>query len=131
MFIKTAKITATIFIAIWITACASTGNQTLKNETEFSVAEKIVEGVTTSAEVKSMFGSPFETTYTDSGLLIWKYRLDDVKADAVNFIPVVSMFGSSMSGTRKELVILFDENDVVKRANMSESQVKTKTGAFK
>ena len=36
-----------------------------------------------------------------------------------------------MSGTRKELVILFDENDVVKRSNMSESDVETKTGVWK
>jgi hypothetical protein len=78
-----------------------------------------------------MFGSPYETTYTDSGMLIWKFRLDDLKSDAVNFIPIVNWFGSSMSGTRKELVILFDENDVVKRSNMSESDVETKTGVWK
>ena len=131
MFVKTVKIIGTIFVTILITACASTGNQTLKNETELSVTEKIVKGETTATEVKAMFGSPFETSYTDSGYLIWKYRLDDLKADAVNFIPFINMFGSSMSGTRKELVILFDENDVVKRANMSESKVETKTGAFK
>jgi len=63
--------------------------------------------------------------------LIWKFRLDDLKSDAVNFIPIVNWFGSSMSGTRKELVILFDENDVVKRSNMSESDVETKTGVWK
>lgn len=130
MFIKTVKIIATIFVTISITACVSTGNQTLKNETELSVTEKIVEGETTTTEVKAMFGSPFEATYTDSGYLIWKYRLDDLKADAVNFIPFINMLGSSVSGTRKELVILFDENNVVKKANMSESEVKTKTGAF-
>ena len=130
MFIKTVKIIGTIFVTILITACASTGNQTLKNETELSVTEKIVKGETTATEVKAMFGSPFETSYTDSGYLR-KYRLDDLKADAVNFFPFVNMFGSSMSGTRKELVILFDENDVAKKANMCESKVETKTGAFK
>ena len=36
-----------------------------------------------------------------------------------------------MSGMRKKLVILFDENDVVKRSSMSESAVDTKTGLFK
>ena len=78
-----------------------------------------------------MFGSPYETTYTDSGLLIWKFRLDDLKSDAINYIPIVNWFGSSVSGTRKELVVLFDENDVVRRSNMSESEVKTKTGILK
>lgn len=54
-----------------------------------------------------------------------------MSADGVNYIPIVNLFGSSMSGTRKELIILFDENDVVRRANMSESDVETKTGLFK
>ena len=54
-----------------------------------------------------------------------------MRSDAVNYIPVVNWFGSSMSGTRKELVVLFDDSDVVKRVNMSESDVKTKSGIFK
>jgi len=114
-----------------LSGCASSGNQTLKDETEFTVSAKVVEGETTAAEIKAMFGSPYETTYTDSGLLIWKFRLDDLKSDAINYIPIVNWFGSSVSGTRKELVVLFDENDVVRRSNMSESEVKTKTGILK
>jgi len=124
------RITALAVFALAVTGCASTGNETLKNETELTVASKIEVGATTAAEIKAMFGSPYETTYTDSGMLIWKYRLDDLKADAINFIPIVNMFGTKYSGTRKELVILFDENDVVKRSNMSESDVETKTGMF-
>ena len=120
-----------IVLAMFISACASTGNQTLKNESEVSIASKVQEGVTTAAEIKAMFGSPYETTYTDGGLMIWKFRLDDLRADAVSYIPIVNWFGSSSSGTRKELVVLFDDEDVVKRVNMSESDVKTKTGVFK
>lgn len=121
----------TLVSLLILSGCASSGNQSLKEETEFTVSAKVVEGQTTAAEIKAMFGSPYETTYTDSGSLIWKFRLDDLKSDAINYIPIVNWFGSSVSGTRKELVVLFDENDVVKRANMSESAVKTKTGILK
>ena len=126
-----AAVAFVLAIAALMGGCASTGNQTLKTESEISVASKIVVGETSAAEIKSMFGSPFESSYTDGGLQIWKFRLDDMNADAVNFIPVVNFFGSSMSGKRKELVILFDDEDVVKRFNMSESDVQTKTGLFK
>lgn len=125
------KIIAVMFAALFVASCASTGNQTLKTESEVSISSKVQEGVTTAPEIKAMFGSPYETTYTDGGLMIWKYRLDDMRSDAVNYIPIVNWFGSSASGTRKELVVLFDDNDVVKRVNMSESDVKTKTGIFK
>ena len=125
------KAIAIVFVALLVASCASTGNQTLKTESEVSISSKVQQGVTTAPEIKAMFGSPYETTYTDGGLMIWKYRLDDMRSDAVNYIPIVNWFGSSASGTRKELVVLFDENDVVKRVNMSESDVKTKTGIFK
>ncbi len=125
------RLLAGLVAVLILSGCASSGNQTLKDETEFTVSVKVVEGETTAAEIKAMFGSPYETTYTDSGLLIWKFRLDDLKSDAINYIPIVNWFGSSVSGTRKELVVLFDENDVVRRSNMSESEVKTKTGILK
>lgn len=125
------KVIILLFATMFVVSCASTGNQTLKTESEVSIASKVQEGVTTAPEIKAMFGSPYETSYTDGGLMIWKYRLDDMRSDAVNYIPIVNWFGTSASGTRKELVVLFDDNDVVKRMNMSESDVKTKTGIFK
>ena len=109
-------------------ATGSGGNQTLKNESESSVTSKIINGVTTQSEIKAMFGSPYETTYTDGGLEIWKYRLDDMRADAINYVPIVNWFGTSFSGTRKELVLLFNEDGTVKRNSMSESDVQNKTG---
>ena len=91
---------------------------------------KIKEGVTTKASIKSMFGSPAKTSFTDGGKEIWTYELSDVKGDAINYIPVVNLFGSSYSGTKKELVVMFD-GDKVSRYSMSESDVQTKSGLFK
>jgi outer membrane protein assembly factor BamE (lipoprotein component of BamABCDE complex) len=110
--------------------CASVGNESLRQESESSVQTKIVEGKTTREEVRAMFGSPAATSFTDGGLEIWNYELSKMKADAVNYIPLVGLFGSSASGTKKTLVVLFDENNVVKKYTMSESPVKVKTGVF-
>tara|TARA_B100000795_G_C22736336_1_gene413481 strand:+ start:325 stop:717 length:393 start_codon:yes stop_codon:yes gene_type:complete len=122
-----------IFASLLILASCATGsggNQTLKNESESSVTTKIINSVTTQSEIKAMFGSPYETTYTDGGMEIWKYRLDDMRADAVNYVPIVNWFGSSFTGTRKELVILFNDDGTVKRNSMSESDVQNKSGMF-
>ena len=127
---KNYLIAAVCMLFIFGCATGSGGNQTLKNESESSVTAKIINGVTTQSEIKAMFGSPYETTYTDGGLEIWKYRLDDMRADAINYVPIVNWFGSSFSGTRKELVVLFDEDGTVKRNSMSESDVQNKTGVF-
>ena len=114
-----------------IASCGSTsGNRVLLAESEISVDSKIIEGVTTQSEIKAMFGSPFETTFTDGGMEIWKYRFDNLDADAVNYIPIVNFFTQSYSGDRKELVILFNDNGTVKRSSMAESDVTTKAGLF-
>jgi outer membrane protein assembly factor BamE (lipoprotein component of BamABCDE complex) len=113
-----------------ISGCASVGNETLRAETESSVQGKIVEGKTTKSEVRTMFGSPLKTTFTDGGLEIWTFEFSNVSADAASYIPIVSMFGASASGKKKELVVLFDSAGVTKRFSMSESEVKQKTGLF-
>jgi len=122
---------AIFVLAVLLVGCASAGNQVLKNESEESITQKLQEGVTTIEEVRAIFGAPADTSYTDGGMMIWKYQLDDVSADAINFIPVVNLFGSSYSGTRKTLTILFDRNDVVSRVNLTESDVQTRSGLLK
>ena len=113
-----------------VTGCASIGNESLRKESESSVPQKIFEGKTSKDEIRSMFGSPISTSFTDSGLEIWKYELSKMSADAVSYIPVVNLFGTSSSGTKKELTILFDEKGIVKRYSMSESPIQVKTGLY-
>ena len=118
---------ATLLLA---TGCASVGNASLGAESEQSIHTKITEGKTTKAELRGMFGSPIKTSFTDSGQEIWNYEFSKMSADMVSFIPGVSMLGSSASGTKKELVVLFDREGIVRRFSMSESQVNQKTGVF-
>lgn len=122
--------TSAVALALLISGCASVGNETLRQESEASVSKKIVEGKTTKGEVRSMFGSPVKTSFTDAGLEIWNYEFSNVSADAVSFVPIVNIFGASASGKKKELVVLFNDKGIVKRYAMSESEVKQKSGLF-
>lgn len=119
------KLLMVMMVSVALAGCASSGNQSLKKESEASVKSKIVEGVTTKSDIKKTFGSASKTSFTDGGKEIWTYELADVSLDAVSYIPVVNWFGSSASGTKKELVIMFD-GDKVQRYSMSESPVSTK-----
>jgi outer membrane protein assembly factor BamE (lipoprotein component of BamABCDE complex) len=121
---------AVVLLSIVFTGCASVGNENLRAETESSVSHKIVEGKTKKSDIRAMFGSPLKTSFTDSGLEIWNYEFSKVTVDAVSFVPIVNMFGSSASGKKKELVVMFDQNNVVKRYSMSESDVTQKSGIF-
>lgn len=123
------KIILVVF-AFALSGCASVGNEKLRAESESTVAQKIVEGKTTKAEIRTMFGSPLKTSFTDGGLEIWNFEFTKVSADAVSYIPLVGLFGGSASGKKKELVLMFDQNSIVKRFSMSESDVTHKTGIF-
>lgn len=124
------KTAAAVAVGVMLVGCAGTGNQALRAETEQSVSAKITEGKTTKAEVRSLFGSPAKTEFTDGGLEVWRYAFTNVSADAVSYIPIVNLFGNSASGVKKELVVLFDESDLVRRYSMSESDVTHRTGLF-
>ncbi|MGI4719759.1 MAG: hypothetical protein ACRYGO_13250 [Janthinobacterium lividum] len=113
-----------------LTGCASTGSESLRKETESSVSQKIVQGKTTKNEIRAMFGSPTKTSFTDGGLEIWNYDFANVSADAISYVPIVNMFGASASGKKKELVVMYDEQNIVKRFSMSEADVHQKTGLF-
>lgn len=121
---------AVVLSALSLTGCTNAGNQSLKKETEESVKTKITQGMSTKNDVKKAFGSPAETTFTDGGKEIWKYEFMDISSDAINYIPVVNLFGSSASGVKKELVVMFN-GDKVERYSMSESDHAVKTGLFR
>ena len=125
-----AGLFVSIVVLLAAAGCASVGNETLRTETESSVQGKIVEGKTTKIQVRSLFGSPLKTSFTDGGMEIWTFEFSKVSSDAVSYIPIVNLFGATASGTKKELVVMFNKESVVQRYSMSESDVKHKTGLF-
>jgi hypothetical protein len=130
-FMRTSKniqLVVALVSIIFLAGCGTSGNDSLKKETEGTVQSKIVQGVTTKQQVKDMYGSPFSTLYTDGGLEIWKYEFTREVLTAQSYIPVVSWFDSGTKGRKKELTVLFDDYGVVKKFNMSESNIHTSTG---
>ena len=122
------KIFMPLVCVLALAGCASTGNSVLKNETEQTVGAKIIQGKTTKAEVRQMFGAPLSVNFTDAGNEVYKYSFSKTQADAANFIPFVGILVAGAHGTEKTLTVLFDDKGIVKRYSMDESAVTTKTG---
>ena len=131
---KKLKVGVSVLLLLVVGACANVGNKSMKNVSEVDINASIVIGETTKAQVQARFGSPYETTYTDEGSLIWKYRYDDTSAFTLETVGSVlltaGLAGAKSTGTRNELVVMFDENNVVKRFNMSNSPIEAGTGLF-
>ena len=126
-----------IFIGLMFTlaGCTGAGNDSIKNASEAPVKKQITESVTTKDQVQAMFGSPIKTSYTDNGSLIWTYQFDDTTVLTPQTIGSVlftwGLAGTKTKGTRNELVVLFDENNLVKKFNMSNSKINSGTNLFK
>jgi len=113
-----------------LAGCASSGNEALRDETKQTVSKNIIEGKTTAEEVQTQYGTATSTSFTGNGLEIWTYDFENTSADAISFVPIIGAFGGSASGTKKQLTILFDESQIVKRVKMTEAAVKHKRGLF-
>lgn len=123
-----------LFAFLTLVACANKGNESMKGMTEDKVQANIVVGRTTKAQIQGMFGSPFKTFNPINGGLIWQYQYDDTTAftpeTVGSVIFTLGLAGTKSEGTRNELVILFDENDVVRKFTMSNSDIETGTLLF-
>lgn len=121
-----------MLVTAWLLlgGCASSGNAVLNKQNLESVNKVVEEGVTTQRQVEQYFGYPLEISYTDGGLEIWRYSLDKTVEHVINYIPVANWFGSRRSGQRVELVVLFDNDNIVKKMNFYSSKINISTGLY-
>ena len=80
--------------------------------------------------MRSQFGDPSGTQYLDNGDTVWTYNYTHVRSDVKNFIPFAGIFASGTNGYKRELVVEFGSNDIVKNYAMNKSPVQTSSGIF-
>ena len=127
------QVRKTIFIALiafLLASCSSykygqNAEPTQKSNLTFGVVKsKIEKGKTTQAEILNIFGSPNLVTKNKSNDEVWSYNRMSVQERAGSSGVVVSFLsGATTGGARAsastssqsfDLIITFDENDVVK-----------------
>ena len=123
-----------MLVGFLLQACASGGNQSLVGQKSSQVDGTLIKGKTTKTQVEGIYGDPMETSFTNDGSLIYKYRYDDASGlnakTAASVLFTWGLAGYKMEGTRLELVVLFDGDAIVKNYNFSTSDVDGGTGLF-
>ena len=127
---KNLIVSVGIVASFMLAGCMSTGNATLKEHTQDTISEELREGMT-QAEVRQSLGDPFNVSYTDGGSEIWTYEFAEGQMTAESFIPIVGLFTSGVEGQKKQLVILFDEQQLVRRFTLSESDFESRSGIIR
>jgi outer membrane protein assembly factor BamE (lipoprotein component of BamABCDE complex) len=112
---------ALVMAAVATTGCASSGNDVLRSQDANAVDLNIIDGKTTRSEVERLYGPPNATSFANAQNDIWIYRWTRSTAKAENFIPYAGAFVGGRDIQQKELVILFNEQNVVIRHSMRDS----------
>ncbi|MDO4434184.1 MAG: hypothetical protein Q4B82_06360 [Alysiella sp.] len=122
------RLSVLLLSAVLLSACASSGNTSLKNVNLSEVKQYIVEGRTTKEQVQAKYGSADSVSFTDGGNEIWTYRYSEATSHASNYIPIVNIFSSGHDIKTKEMVVMFDKNNLVQRFTVRESNSTEKAG---
>src|SRR5450631_4168666 len=122
MVSRTIRVAAALVTAALVTTgCASGGNEVLRSQDANAVDLNIIDGKTTRSEVERIYGPPNATSFANAQTDIWIYCWARSTAKAENFIPYVGAFVGGRDVQTKELVILFNEQNVVVRHSMRDS----------
>lgn len=111
-----------------IGGCASTaGNQSINNETQQSIASKIIKGRTAKQNFLQQFGEPTRKTAMDAEEDMWVYSIMNSKMSAMSYIPIVGLFSNGTDMKSKNLTITFS-GDKVENWSFSESNDSVRNG---
>lgn len=111
-----------LFALISLSGCASTaGNQSIKNETQQSIASKIIKGRTTKQDILQQFGEPTRKTAVDSNEDMWFYSIMNSNMSAISYIPIVGLFSNGTDIKSKALTVTF-QGDKVENWSFSENK---------
>ncbi|MBO0766130.1 MAG: outer membrane protein assembly factor BamE [Hyphomicrobiaceae bacterium] len=111
-----------------LSACVSSGNDSIAEATGESVAATLNKGRTTQAEVRKLYGDPMKTSFSSNGFESWEYEFVKMQSRPTNFIPYVNLVHSGADGEKKSLVVFFDKRKVVQDYTMSASKVEVSHG---
>lgn len=116
-----AKVAGALLTLIVLSGCASTaGNQSIKNETQQSIASKIFKGRTTKEDIQKQFGEPTRKTTVDTNEDMWFYSIMNSNMSAMSYIPIVGLFSNGTDMKSKALTVTF-QGDKVANWTFSES----------
>jgi len=117
-----------LLTGLLLVGCASSGNESVRDVSDTSVAAHVTKGQTTKDQVRASYGDPTAIGFTDSGNEQWTYVHAVATAKAVNFVPIIGMFAGGADVAKSTFVIFFDKTGVVQNYSVSKSQSEVRRG---
>jgi len=126
--VRVCRLGSSVALALVAAACASSGNEVLKAHDAAMVDQAIIDGQTTREEVQRTYGQPTNVSFLNEKNEMWTYTWTHAAAQGQNFIPIVGAFARGYDVRSKELVVVFNEKNVVVRHAMTDNTKVVKSG---
>ncbi|KFW98284.1 hypothetical protein KP22_21410 [Pectobacterium betavasculorum] len=123
------KIIIAALVSLCLVGCTSTGNQSLKNETQESVKTKLIKEKTTKRDVLDSFGEPNHRMVID-GEDRWIYTMYNSQMKATSFIPIVGGLFTGGNDTQTKSLIITFKGEKVSSYEFSSGASEIKNGVF-
>jgi len=117
-----------VVLALWLTGCASSGNEVLRSQDISAVNSSIIDGQTTRDDIQRIYGQPARVSFLSEKNEMWTYAWARAQAQGQNFIPIVGACTRAYDVRAKELVVVFNEKNVVVRHAMTDNTNVVKRG---
>jgi len=110
-----------------LVACSSSPTVQKSNLTFGTVKKSIVKGKTSQADVVQLLGSPNIVTKNSQGDEVWTYSKQSYDSESGGFGGGIILFGgskafSSSASSSFDLILTFDQKDIVKDYSVVSSQ---------
>jgi outer membrane protein assembly factor BamE (lipoprotein component of BamABCDE complex) len=115
-------------VSVLLGGCASTNQSAQKSNLSFgNIKKSITKGKTSQGEVVQLLGSPNIVTKNKAGEEVWTYSKQSVDSESGGFGGGLLLFGgqkafSSSSSNTFDLIITYDDKDIVKDYSVVQSQ---------
>lgn len=124
---KTLRFGGLIFCLLLAAACAAKQTPQKSNLTFGNVKKNIIKGKTSQAEVVQLLGSPNIVTKNSKGNEVWTYTRQSFDSKSGSFGGGIIILGgqkafSNASTSSFDLILTFDEKDVVEEYSVVSSQ---------
>jgi hypothetical protein len=128
ILVPSLRVLSVLVLACAAGACMSSGNDSIADATNATVAGQLLKGKTTQADVRRIYGDPIKTSFSANGFETWEYEFTRLQSKPTNFIPYVNLVHSGAEGDKKSLVIFFDKQKVLQDYTMSTSRIDMSRG---
>ena len=123
-------LTMAAVLSAGLVGCSSQGNEQIDHLTVSQVSRQIIRGKTTADQVKADLGDPLKVSYNSDGNQQWEYDYTKLHLTPTDFVPFINAVEINARGTKKSLVILFNNQGVVEHYSLTCSKIYKHRGLF-